>query len=394
MAVEQGTPTSQPAGSRATRGGVSPKPHAPAIHGVETLGKPASGGGPGPNPGAFPGFAYYGGPVISCPWVYTSFWGPLWLQDAAHLESAAQLCQYHRDLLQSDFMNVLSQYGVGWGAGSGVFIQPSFVRNVPATLTDSGIQGIIQSCIDAGVLPEPGNPSNVTLIVYLDETIGINDPNLGLVLCEPTNDTAFGYHNFFMTSAGNPFYYAMIPALNDACLTESCPGDDAGCSLHLGERQQQRQTQVASHEFAEMTTDPQLNAWLDPYNGENGDICNGETDTITVGDNTWTVQTIYSKYDDINSNGLAFCSSQESTPTPRLSFGPLTVTRARHMESYARVLPLPALRFDLQTNAVTLDHHQLREYVEKLFYPLHSHDIIGDFPALLSKIADAMVKGK
>ena len=188
-----------------------------------------------------------------------------------------------------------------------------------------------------------------------------------------------------MTKAGNPFYYAMIAALNDACLTESCPGNDAGCSLHLSERQQQCQTQVASHEFAEMTTDPQFNAWLDPFNGENGDICNGETDTITVSDNIWTVQTIYSNYDDVNTNGLAFCSSQEPEPTHRLSYGPYSVTRNRHIESYRRVLPLPALRFDLQTNEVTIDHRQLREYVEKLFYPLHPHDIIGDYPPSSTK---------
>jgi hypothetical protein len=303
---------------RKTWGGVSPRPRAPAIRGVARPRKAVA-----PTAAAFPGFVYNGGPVIASPQVYVGFWGPLWSQDQAHQARASRLSEFHADLLQSGFMNVLSQYGVGAGAGAaGAFVRATFVGSVPGTLTDPSIQSIIQSSLTAGTLPEPANPSNIALVIYLDETIGVNDPMNGLVLCELTNDTAFGYHNFFMTTAGNPFYYGIIPALNDACLTESCPGSDAGCSLHLSETQEERLTQVASHEFAEMTTDPQLNAWVDPAKGENGDICNGESDTITVGTHIWTVQRIYSKYDDVNSNGTVYCLSQAPTPEPRLSPGP------------------------------------------------------------------------
>lgn len=91
-----------------------------------------------------------------------------------------------------------------------------------------------------------------------------------------------------------------------------CP-DDGSCSLHLAETQEQRQTQVTSHEFAEITTDPELNAWFGS-NGENGDICNGETDTITVGANTWTVQRTYSKTDDINTGGASFWAANPIPP--------------------------------------------------------------------------------
>jgi hypothetical protein len=313
--------SAKPKERRKTRGGVSPRPHTPAIRGVQALVTPR--GKQGPKVGAFPGFVYNGGPVVATPQVYTSFWGPLWSLDAAHLARAKRLNEFHADLLKSGFMNLLIQYGVGTGAGAaGAFVQGTFVGSVPGTLTDPSIQGIIQSSITDGSLPEPTSPANMVLIIYLDETIGVNDPRDGLVLCEAANDTAFGYHNFFTTAAGNPFYYAVIPALNDNCLSETCPGDDAGCSLHLSEAQEQRLTQVASHEFAEMTTDPQLNAWVDPVKGENGDICNGESDIITVGTHTWTVQRIYSKYDDIRSEGKAYCLSQAPAPEPRLSPGP------------------------------------------------------------------------
>lgn len=307
--------------NRVARGGVSPRPGAPAIRGVKGGRSRRKHRGRARPRGAFPGFGYNGGPVISFPQVCTSFWRSLW-SETSHQHRAQRLSQFHSDLLQSGFMNVLSQYGVGNGSGdAGVFVSATFMPAVSNVLTNADVQSLIQSAIATGHLPEPSNPSDVALVIYLDEHTGVNDAADGLVLCEPTNDTAFGYHEFFITAAGNPFYYAVIPSLDDACLGESCPSD-AGCSLHLAQSQEQRQTQVASHEFAEMTTDPRLNAWVDPENGENGDICNGESDIITVAGNSWTIQKIYSKADDLATNGAAYCLGQALNPKPRLNPAP------------------------------------------------------------------------
>ncbi len=276
--------------------------------------------------GAFPGFANHGGPVITSPTVYTSFWGPLWQTDQHYQTLTGQLNQYHADLLQSNFMNMLSQYGVGTGAGSGTFVnQPTVVSNVPTALTLRTIQSTIQSLIDQQFLPEPVAPGNNVLMIYLDETLGVKDPAHHLVLCESANDNAFGFHQFFTTTAGNPCYFAIVPVLADACLRETC-SNDAHCSLHLSQKQLDRITQVASHEFAEMCTDPQLTGWYDLTDtdlqghpvGENGDICNGEANAITVGANTWGVQKIYSKTDDLGSGGTNFCVSQSPNPLPVL----------------------------------------------------------------------------
>ena len=254
--------------------------------------------------GAYPNFTNHGGPVIASPSVSTSFWGSLWQSDAAHTDAMSRLNQFCQDLLSSSFMNVLAQYGVGSGTYAGTTTIPS----VASQLIDSDIQNAIQQAINAGTIPEPpANNVSDALIIYLDENTLVDDTNAGLVMCEPQGDTAFGYHNFFTTAAGNAFYYAVVPALTDSCLSESCPGGDSTCSLHLTETQEQRRTQVTSHEFAEMTSDPQLNAWYDQQNGENGDICNGQSTTITVGSNTWTVQRIYSKQDDVNTNGQTYC---------------------------------------------------------------------------------------
>ena len=276
---------------------------------------------------AFPGFIYNGGPVVTSPVVYTSFWGALW-SDADHQAAAGRLNQYVQDLLNSDFMNVLSQYGAGAGNGSGSFAQASFVPDAPNQLTDADIQNIIQSSINSGQIPEPpANNASEVLIIFLDENTEENDPNLGVVLCEPSGDTAFGYHNNFTTAAGNPFSYAVVPALDDACLENSC-GGSPGCTLQLSQTQEQRRTQVASHEFAEMLTDPiPPTGWYDstdPNSGECGDICNGESDTITgtLTGNVWTVQRIYSSTDDTASGGSNYCLSQAPSPEPLLPGGP------------------------------------------------------------------------
>lgn len=376
-------------------GGVSPAPGGPALRNPAPVikGKAAAAGA-----AAYPNFVYNGGPVIGCPQVYSSFWGALW-SDAAHQAHASRLNQFLTDLLHSGFMNVLTQYGVGQGTGQcGAFVSSSYLSNVPNTLTDSQIQQIIQSAITSGALPEPTNPSQIALIIYLDENTGVDDTGQSLVLCEPSNDTAFGYHSFFTTTAGNPFYYAIIPALSDACLQESCPGNDAGCSLHLSETQEQRQTQVTSHEFAEMTTDPQLNAWYDPQNGENGDICNGQSALITVGQNTWTVQATYSKIDDSQSGGLTYCRATAPSPLPPISPGPgakqAPAGKGQAMAAFDRVLPLPPVHFNPETLEVKFEDWHLHHYVRKVFHPFRHDHFIQNFPAFLRKVADALERGK
>ena len=263
-----------------------------------------------------PGFGYQGGPIISNPQVRASFWGATW-SDANHGPRRTNLIQFIQDFLASDYMNILSQYGVGSGAGKcGTWLGTTDLPTAAGQISDTDIHTSIQSMIDAGTLPEPASPSNMALLIFLDETIEINDSNMGILMCEPQHDTAFGYHFFFTTKAGNKFYYSVVPGLDDNCLRESCPQDNA-CSLHLSETQEQRQTQVASHEFSEMVTDPEISAWRDPNTGaENGDNCNGQSGTITVSGRTWTVQLMYSKTDDQNAQPA--CILGPPDPIPQL----------------------------------------------------------------------------
>ncbi len=243
-------------------------------------------------------FTNHGGPVVRNPVVKLLFWGAKW-----QANDMTRLTQFFQDLVASSMMNLLAQYGVGQGS---VNPTPLVDQTVAGTLADVDIQFLVQAYYRKGMLPEPDG--NQVLMILLDETIGVNDPAQGLVLCEPSGDTAFGYHNFFRTAAGNPAYYAIIPALTDLCVTESCQGS-SGCTLKLSDTQEQRRTEVATHEFAEMVTDPQLNAWIDASGNEIGDVCGGINGTITVNGRSWKVQ---QEWD----NAAGVCALGVSAPPP------------------------------------------------------------------------------
>ena len=382
-----------------TFGGVSAVVRHGALHGEST--GPSDLQAVSPTAGAHSGFVYHGGPVIGCSQVYATFWGDQWLTDPASTVRAGRLAQYMKDLLASQYMNILSQYGCGNGAGgAGLFFRSGFVSGVPAQIDETTIHSTLQNCINSGALPEPNNSgvkrSTPAVMIFLADNIAVNSANLGAVMCEPSGDSAFGYHYFFVTAAGNNMYYAVIPGLTNACLTNSC-ASDLTCSLHLAETQEQRQTQVASHEYSEMVSDPELSAWYEP-GAENGDICNGESATITVGANTWTVQRMYSKYDDINSNGASYCVVTPPTPIPELAGGPASgLTAATQLQlmppgSFDRLLPLPTFHHDAAKNTTEVQAEDQQRYMRQMFFPL-DQSVVGDIGGFLNQVAATIRAG-
>lgn len=378
-----------------TFGGVSAMVRSGALFG-ETIGSPDLQMAT-PTAGTHSGFVYHGGPVVGCSQIYATFWGDQWLSDPAATQRAGRLAQYMKDLLASKYMNILSQYGCGNGAGgAGIFVRSGFVSGVPANLDETSIHSTLQNLINTGAVPEPTGTglrrAVPVVMIFLADGIGVNSANLGAVMCEPSGDSAFGYHFFFTTAGGHNLYYAVIPGLTDACLTQSC-GNDAGCSLHLAETQEQRQTQVASHEYSELVSDPELSAWFEP-GAENGDICNGEAATITVGANTWTVQRMYSKFDDINTNGASFCVVEPANPIPELAGGPASgltaASRLRLMPpgTFDRLLPLPPFRHDAATATTQVTVEDRQRYVRQLFHPLDHAAVVGNLGSLLQEIGE------
>jgi hypothetical protein len=331
--------------------------------------------------------------------MYATFWGPSWTSSPAGLAEAARLSQFLQDLGNSQFMNVLSQYGVGSGPGTALFLQASFISNVQANVSDTDIHNVIQGAINSGAIPEPpANNKTHCIVIFLDSSIAVRDTSLGITMCEPGGDTAFGYHFFFTTAKGNSCYYSVIPALDDTCLNNTgCGG--GGCSLSLSQTQEQRRTQVTSHEFAEMATDPAFpSGWFGPSSDENGDICNGEADSITVGANTWDVQRTYSKTDDIATNGASFCRATAPSPIPKLSPGPSAVTAAmtsaQHFGHYKTFLPLPNVFHDAKSLQTSWDNKEVERYSRRFFYPLHPDNVLGNFADTLRQFANVLDQGK
>ena len=271
---------------------------------------PTSGTGSNPN------FIYRGGPVINTPQVYALFVGD-W-SSTANQNRATHLGQFLTDMMHSQYMNMLTQYGCG---SSGTLVNSVFIASTDHDLSASDLQNIIQNAINNNTIPEPTNPSNIYLL-FLDDATGVNDVSAGAKMCESSGNNAFGFHDFFTTTAGNTCVFGVIPGLDDDCLSNSC-SSDATCSLHLSQTREQRQTQVTSHEFAEMISNPQVGSSNEAWSNsggphENGDLCNGQSGTITVGANTWTVQEMYSKWDDMNSNGATTCVLGSPNPLPSL----------------------------------------------------------------------------
>lgn len=340
-------------------------------------------------------FNYYGGPILPNAVVYTSYWGNQWQADPAHQNRISYLNQFMVDLTKSTFLNILTQYGVD-SKGSCFWGTVNFT-NIPSTLTRSTIQDIIQVGIDSNTIPEPSPSSRLVLFIYLDESITVNDPSGGIVLCEPTKDASFGYRDWFTTKAGHPFYYALVPSLSDACIKAVCPPTAKKCSLNLIETQEQRLTVVTSNFFAGMFTDPQLNGWYDPdpNTGDDGMICRGRTDSLTVGANTWLVQTTYSKYDDQQSNGALQCVTQAAEPEPALSNGPPPTSPVKQhtIASTDRLLPLPPLSVDIKTRQVKVDPQELYLYAQRLFHPWRYEHIMPPYiPDLLRQLAEILEK--
>lgn len=393
IAPSYSTKPPQPSKSGRRIGGVS------RLSAHEVKGAPVAG--PVPAAPAHADFIYNGGPVLTCPMLYASFWGPSWTNSPSGLAEVGRLTQFLQDMVNSQYMNVLSQYGTGNGPGSGLFMQASFITNVASSISDSDIHSYIQNAINSGAIPEPPAKNTTHLIViYLDSSIAVSDSGLGIAMCEPAGegDNAFGYHYFFSTAAGNNCYYAVIPSLDDACLNNSgCGG--GGCSLQPSQTQEQRRTQVTSHEFAEACTDPLFpTGWFGPSSDENGDICNGEADSITVGANTWDVQRIYSKTDDIATNGASYCRATAPSPIPKLSPGPSSLTAAmttaQRLGNYKPFLPLPMAFHDAKTKQTTWDNKEIERYMHRFFYPLSQSNVLGNFAGTIRQFADILDKAK
>lgn len=286
-------------------------------------------------------FDYYGGPVISNPDVVVVYWGSAVSTTVvdcgdkdSHGNCTGGVSKLLGALSNSTFVDMLQEYNtagknatagshsglagsnqtIGRGtlhAGSPFVITPH-AANSGSPITDAQIQNELQLQIDdpTGPLPKPatdiaGNV-NTLYVVYFPPNLVISDPNIGtscVIFC--------AYHNTFnLNTKDLPFPYGVIPDF----------GSGSGCDLPgaCGSGTQfQDVSSASSHEFAESITDTAVGiqqfvdyplAWYDVNNGEIGDPCNQNTDTLQFDAITYTFQQEFSQK-SYNASHSAGCVS-------------------------------------------------------------------------------------
>jgi hypothetical protein len=208
---------------------------------------------------AVPSLQNHGGPVIGAVEVVPVYWGTAWGGEP-YASIAGRINGFFDFLVTSSYMDLLAEYGTASTPirhGSrlpsvNINTEPGAVVGTVRQVSDAEIQQALNGWINAGTVPAV--TANTLYFIFLPPGVTSTMGNGG-------SCTAYcGYHSF----TGNA-YYAVIPYVN--CTGCAFPGDFFDTL-----------TEVASHEFAEAITDPQLNAWWDPASGnEIGDICNRNT---------------------------------------------------------------------------------------------------------------------
>jgi hypothetical protein len=179
-----------------------------------------------------------GGPILPNVEVATVYYGQAWAGATAQEQ---QLDGFFRDITTSAFMDMLAEYGAGWGAFVGNDVKADATSPAArTTLTDARIQSMLAAEIQAGAVPAP--TADRLYVVFAPPNVTVRSPD------GSSRIDLEGYHGAFRTAAGQPVFYAVIP---------DPVGNVAGSDPSLaGLTEVQKQTVVASHELAEAVTDP------------------------------------------------------------------------------------------------------------------------------------------
>lgn len=261
-----------------------------------------------------PVLPYWGGPVISNIHVVEVFWGSF-----VDSGSTTGLQQYFTDVTNSNYFDLLSEYGtvnvtgqggapgsnqlIGRGAFDGKFVItpslcPGSAAATPPTcsLTDAQIQNELVnqlSNLPAPVTDAQGNFNTIYLIYFppgVQITIGKSQSCMGGGFC--------AYHSSLGLNSRTGLPYGVFP---DFGPTSGCSAANQGCGSSTAFN---NLTAVSSHELGEAATDVDVSnattfapplAWFSNLTGEElGDICTQQQAQITAGSNTYTVQKLWS----------------------------------------------------------------------------------------------------
>jgi hypothetical protein len=209
-----------------------------------------------------PTVTYHGGPLLQHVEVQALYYGSDWYYNHANYQTTGQLEGYLRYIVNSPYMDMLTNAGYSVGRGSFSQGRIDLVNiNKSQYLNDSTIQRDLLGLIRNGTLQR--NDANRLYIVFVEPGVAVRAGN------EDSIHNFLGYH-----SAVGGVAYAVIPYHSGFNAHE--PGVGTFDSI----------TAVTSHELAEAVTDPLTNGrrgWFDDAyarthggEGEIGDIVNGQ----------------------------------------------------------------------------------------------------------------------
>jgi hypothetical protein len=213
-----------------------------------------------------PTVVYNGGALLQHVEAQGLYVGDQWSANPTLYSQASHLEGFLGTIVNSSFMDMLSNagYGVGRGSWSRGQILPASLSN-GSTLDDSTIRSWLSAYVQAGYLQYPD--ANRLYAVFVEPNVEVTAGAANSV-----NNFA-GYHGAFAGPNGTTIPYAVVPY----------PGGSVGNGSgnpNLGTLDEM--TMAASHEIAEAVTDPDVDykalGWYDwTNNGEVGDIVAGQT---------------------------------------------------------------------------------------------------------------------
>jgi hypothetical protein len=219
--------------------------------------------------GQSPNLTYHGGPVMTQPVTVTPiFWGKSWNPSVG--DKISGIGQFYGGLSGSSYAQTTGEYTNSAGAhvSSGASVTGGLVDT-----TSAPSRAPQTSAILAEVVKEIPNPSPTGYYpVYVDTPRG----NAGYCAWHSAG-TAHGVTVQFA------FFFNLD---NDSGCNPNAPtnlGHSAGLSALAN---------VSGHEFSEMMSDPQLNAWYDSQGSENADKCAWTfgPNLDTLGGSQWKIQ--------------------------------------------------------------------------------------------------------
>lgn len=264
---------------------------------------------------------YHGGALLTAVETQAVYLGSDWNSSASLKSQSAALDSYLANIVQSPYMDMLTNAGYGVGRGTSTTgIVDDVSINKSASLSDASIQNYLKSMISAGKVAAVD--ANRLYVVYVE-------PGVVVSLGRDTSQNSFlGYHGAFSAN-GKDVRYVVLPYPGSPNPTPSSQGI-ANVMDEL--------TMVTSHELAEAVTDPDVNykavGWYDDrLNGEIGDLTSKTTRL-----NGYLVQAVVGKNDQV------IYPSTTTTTNPPPTNPPPTNTLAAPQNVSATALSSTSLR--------------------------------------------------